>query len=96
MDKLISRRMTRRDLVGGTGAAAVALGGMGRGAQAHAGRRAPAFLRAQGTLNIPTPREQTFVVEQSPNNVWDSFNPFTVNGEAYNYGYAIVCREYLF
>ncbi len=59
-------------------------------------RSGTAFLRAQGTLNIPTPREQTFVVEQSPNNVWDSFNPFTVNGEAYNYGYAIVCREYLF
>jgi peptide/nickel transport system substrate-binding protein len=91
------KSLNRRQLIGGAtaGAAGLALGG--RAASASGGRtKAPAFLRLQGGANIPTPREQTIVVEQSPNNVWDSFNPFIPNGEAYNYGLAQACRENMF
>ncbi len=70
---------------GSAGAAALALGQHGAGAEGSR-HRAPAFLRLRGGANIPTPREQTVVVEQSPINVWDSFNPFIPNGEAYIYG----------
>lgn len=91
-----SKHLSRRTLVGsaavGAGAAAMsAQGALGRGGS-QAQERA---ILAQGG-NLPTPREQTFVIEQTPNNVWDSFNPFIPNGEAYNYGLAIVCREYFF
>ncbi len=83
-------------LIGGATAGAAALTLGQRGAAASGGRRAPVLLRAQGGANIPTPREQTVVIEQSPNNVWDSFNPFIPNGEAYNYGLAQACRENMF
>ncbi len=97
MDRNQAKALSRRKLVGSAaiGAGAVAVSGHGAlagGASQVTGQRA----LAQGTANIPTPREQTFIVEQSPNNVWDSFNPFIPNGEAYNYGLAIVCREYMF
>jgi peptide/nickel transport system substrate-binding protein len=89
-------RLNRRTLVASAGgASALALGG--QAALAHGGHEhgTGAVTRFQ-QANLPTPREQTVVIEQSPNNVWDSFNPFIPNGEAYNYGYAIVCREYMF
>jgi peptide/nickel transport system substrate-binding protein len=35
-------------------------------------------------------------MEQGTINVWDSFNPFIPNGEAYQYGLAQFCREYMF
>lgn len=97
MDRYQGKALSRRKLVGsaaiGAGAAVISSqGALGSGGSAGQEQR----LLAQGTANIPTPREQTFIVEQSPNNVWDSFNPFIPNGEAYNYGLAIVCREYLF
>ena len=91
-----SARLSRRSLVAAAGgASAVALGGT---TAAHGTHSAPSPARAARFQegNLPTPREQTVVIEQSPNNVWDSFNPFIPNGEAYNYGLAIVCREYLF
>lgn len=96
MDEVRNKSLSRRTLVGSAaiGAGAAAMSGQaasGSGASQIQDRR----ILAQGG-NLPTPREQTFVVEQSPNNVWDSFNPFIPNGEAYNYGLAIVCREYLF
>jgi peptide/nickel transport system substrate-binding protein len=91
--------LSRRSLVAGAaaGAAAAAIGIQAAGA-APGGIRgnAPAALRAQGTANLPTPRNETVVVEQSPTNTWDSFNPFIPNGEAYNYGLAQFCREYMF
>jgi peptide/nickel transport system substrate-binding protein len=46
--------------------------------------------------NIPTPREQTLVFSQSTNQVWDSFNPYIPNGEAYQYGVNQTCREGMF
>jgi peptide/nickel transport system substrate-binding protein len=52
-------------------------------------------LAFQGQANLPTPREQTVVLEEAPNNVWDSFNPFIPNGEVGAYGLPLVCRECL-
>jgi len=97
MDTYQGKALSRRKLVGSAaiGAGAAAMSGHGAWASG-AGQTPGRNLLAQGTANIPTPREQTFIVEQSPNNVWDSFNPFIPNGEAYNYGLAIVCREYMF
>lgn len=79
--------LSRRTLVAGAGvgAAAAALAVHGVGASLAVSGYAPASLLAQGTANLPTPRNQTVVIEQGTNNVWDSFNPFIPNGEAYNY-----------
>lgn len=94
MAKHSRHRHSRRTFVAASGAAsAVALGASLE--QAHGQLPSVSAARFQ-QANLPTPREQTVVVEQSPNNVWDSFNPFIPNGEAYNYGLAIVCREYFF
>jgi len=95
MDEQTKARLNRRTLVasaGGASALAIAA------PNALAGPAAPGTTRRTSgqEANLPTPREQTVVIEQSPNNVWDSFNPFIPNGEAYNYGLAIVCREYMF
>ena len=46
--------------------------------------------------NIPTPRDETLVFTQSTNQVWDSFNPYIPNGEAYQYGVNQACREGMF
>jgi len=64
----------------------------------HAGHHGAATrLRyAQQSGNIPTPREQTLVISQATVQVWDSFNPFIPNGEAYQYGVSQLCRENLF
>lgn len=85
--------INRRTLVGAAGGATLAIGGKDAlGAPAQ-----PSVQRAAAQdANLPTSRETTVVIEQSPNNVWDSFNPFIPNGEAYNYGLAQVCREYMF
>jgi peptide/nickel transport system substrate-binding protein len=90
-------RVTRRTFAAGAGAGAAALAISGSPALGHTDAgQSGRVVREQGTANIPTPREQTLIIEQAPNNVWDSFNPFIPNGEAYNYGLAIVCREYMF
>jgi ABC-type transport system substrate-binding protein len=61
-------------------------------------RGAPTLLRYASlqAANIPTPREQTLVISQSTNQVWDSFNPYIPNGEAYQYGVNQTCREGMF
>jgi len=89
--------VSRRTLVAGAGAgvAAAALASK-TGFAAPSSARVPHALAAQGTANLPTPRNQTVVIEQGTQNVWDSFNPFIPNGEAYNYGLAQFCREYMF
>jgi len=88
--------VNRRQVVAGAagGAAAIALATTGAGAAPSSG--GASALRAQGTANLPTPRAETLVVEQSTNNVWDSFNPYIPNGEAYNYGLSQVARENMF
>ena len=99
MSRKAESKLTRRTFTAGAGAAAgaAALAASNHSAFASGGiDQQGTRVLAQGSGNIPTPREQTFIVEQAPNNVWDSFNPFIPNGEAYNYGLAIVCREYMF
>jgi len=56
----------------------------------------PNVLRGQDIGNLPTPRNQTIVVEETLNNIWDSFNPFIANGENGGYGLIQTCREALF
>ncbi len=90
MVKPIEHEIDRRSLVGASAAGtAAALTGL------HLAGKGEAAAFAQ-TSNLPTPREETVVIEQIANNVWDSFNPFIPNGEAYNYGTVSVCREMLF
>jgi len=90
-------QINRRELVAGAsgGAIAVALAAQSAGASPSAQPAGPNALRGQ-KANIPTPRAETLVIEQTTNNVWDGFNPFIPNGEAYNYGLAQVCRENMF
>lgn len=90
-------QINRRELVAGAsgGAIAVALAAQGVGASPSGQPAGPNVLRGQ-KANIPTPRAETLVIEQGTNNVWDTFNPFIPNGEAYNYGLAQVCRENMF
>ncbi len=88
-----SRSLSRRSFTGGVAGAAAAIGLHG---EILASRRAPAFLRLQGSGNLPTPREETLVMVESPNNIWDSFNPFIPNGENGAYGLVQACRESLF
>jgi len=61
-------------------------------------RGGPTILRYANlqAASIPTPREQTLVISQSTNQVWDSFNPYIPNGEAYQYGVIQTCRESMF
>ena len=49
----------------------------------------------QGAL-IPTPRNQTVVIDQGNFQVFDSFNPFIPNGQQYQAGYQQACKEFLF
>ena len=97
MDSQTKSRLNRRTLVAGAGGAtaAIAIAGVPNSVAASGGNPASQLAQFQDA-NIPTPREQTVVINQGTNNVWDSFNPFIPNGEAYNYGLAIVCREYMF
>jgi peptide/nickel transport system substrate-binding protein len=60
-------------------------------------RGAPTLLRYRyQQANIPTPRNQTVIVDQTANNIWDSFNPFIPNGMQPHYGLHQTCRECLF
>jgi peptide/nickel transport system substrate-binding protein len=45
---------------------------------------------------VPTPRNQTVIIDQADFTVYDSFNPFTPNGQQYNAGLYQVCEEFLF
>ncbi|MGB3327398.1 MAG: ABC transporter substrate-binding protein, partial [Thermomicrobiales bacterium] len=90
-------RTNRRTLVGGAAAtgARLALGTHLAAASSSSGP-SRAALAAQGAANLPTPREQTLVIEAEVSNVWDSFNAFIPNGDAYNYGISQLARENLF
>ena len=52
-------------------------------------------LSFQDSGNLPTPREQTVVIEEVEVNIWDSFNPYIPNGETGQYGIQQVGRECL-
>ena len=45
---------------------------------------------------MPTPRNQTVVLDQSTFFVFDSFNPFIPNGQQYQAGFQQTCKEFLF
>jgi peptide/nickel transport system substrate-binding protein len=45
---------------------------------------------------VPTPRNQTVVIDQVLFHVFDSFNPFIPNGQEYEAGFQQVCKEFLF
>ncbi|MGB3327695.1 MAG: ABC transporter substrate-binding protein, partial [Thermomicrobiales bacterium] len=89
------RELDRRRLLAGASAGAgLAVLGGAQVAGAASGRSAEGALqRLQGTGNLPTPREQTVVVEEAITNIWDSFNPYIANGENGSYGLAQTCRE---
>lgn len=57
---------------------------------------APAANSQKAASIIPTPRNQTLVIDQADFTVYDSFNPFTPNGQQYNAGLYQVCEEFLF
>ena len=101
--------MSRRKLIG-TAAAGTALGmarpALGHDAHVHdahvhddhaarQGVTASRALRAQ-SANIPTPREQTVVINQGTNEVYDSFNPYVPNGEQAAWGMHQIAREPFF
>jgi peptide/nickel transport system substrate-binding protein len=88
-------KTTRRRFVAGTAAGAAAAGIASQSALAHDVRHQAPAVFAQ-SASIPTPRDQTLVIEQSPVTNFDSFNPFVPNGEAYQYGVTQACRESLF
>lgn len=88
--KVSEHQISRRNLVGASAAGSAAVLA---GLPVMGGGQVAAMAQ---TANLPTPREETVVIEQTPNNVWDSFNPFIPNGEAYNYGTVSLCREMLF
>ncbi len=97
MDEAQGRsRINRRTLVASAGgASAIALGG--KAALAHGDHEhGTGMVSRYQDANIPTPREQTVIIEQSPINIWDSFNPFIPNGEAGQYGITQLAREYMF
>lgn len=80
-------QISRRNLVGASAAGSAAL---------MVGLPGSVSKVAAQDANLPTPREETLVIEQSGTNIWDSFNPFIANGEAYDYGLVSTCREMLF
>lgn len=90
--------LDRRTFLAGLGSAAVAtaIGVQTSAASPSARYHMPTVLRGQESGNLPTPRNQTIVVEESLNNIWDSFNPFIANGENGGYGLVQTCREALF
>ena len=91
-----NHRINRRSLIAATGgASALALAGI-QGAGAAPDEVAPAAAAVAQAANLPTPREQTLVIESDPTNIWDSFNPFIPNGEAGGFGIATISRELLF
>jgi peptide/nickel transport system substrate-binding protein len=81
MDKNVVRRFPRRTFLGVEMPGRVS---------------AKSALSMQNSANVPTPREQTVIVEAHETSVYDSFNPFIPNGEAYMYGINQIARECMF
>ncbi|HLU35148.1 MAG TPA: ABC transporter substrate-binding protein [Thermomicrobiales bacterium] len=95
----MSRRsvpLNRRRFIGGAAAAAAgmtfATSHAYAGGNYHGGSK---YFRYQGA-GLPTPREQTVVINQAETNIYDSFNPYVPNGEAITYGVHQVAREPFF
>lgn len=81
----------RRQFIQGT---AVAAGvGIAASQAATAGAATRGVLAAMQTGTVPTPREETVVINMGETNVYDSFNPYVPNGESITYGVHQVARE---
>jgi peptide/nickel transport system substrate-binding protein len=69
-------------------------------ATAPSGTPAPIATAAGGVPTtggvVPTPRDQTVVIDQGVFQVFDSFNPYIPNGQQYQAGYIQAAKEYLF
>jgi len=84
-------------LAGGNGAAAdAACDCVDAPGSAQFDARQLAMVNLQSSANIPTPREQTVIVETHKTTVYDSFNPYIPNGEAWLYGVNQLLRECMF
>src|SRR5690606_41896456 len=95
----MSRRsvpLNRRRFIGGAAAAAAgmtfATSHAYAGGNYHGGSK---YFRYQGT-GLPTPREQTVVINQAETNIYDAINPYVPNGEAITYGVHHAAREPFF
>jgi peptide/nickel transport system substrate-binding protein len=81
-----------------SGAAAAAAGMTFATSSAYAGGQyagGSKYFRYQGA-GIPTPREQTVVLNMGETSIFDSFNPYIPNGEAITYGVHQIAREPFF
>lgn len=77
------------------GSAAAAAGFTFATSQTYAGGRyqgGSKYFRAQ-TGTVPTPREETVVINMGETTVYDSFNPYVPNGESITYGVHQLARE---
>ena len=94
LDTLLDPPITRRQaiqklaLVSGGGVMAINL--------LAACNDAPPSTQKQAASIVPTPRNQTVIINQAEFSVFDSFNPFIPNGQQYNAGLYQACEEFLF
>ena len=91
------RGVSRRRFL--TGSAAAAAGFTFATSQTYAGGRytgGSKYFRLLQDGSVPTPREETVVINMGETNVYDSFNPFVPNGESITYGVHQVAREPFF
>ncbi len=92
--------ISRRTLIGGAAAGAAALGlaspALAHDDHAHGDHAAHAAAPARQSGNIPTPREQTVVINEGTNEIYNSFNPFIPNGERAAWGIHQIAREPFF
>jgi peptide/nickel transport system substrate-binding protein len=65
------------------------------GKAANGNKQSNAAPRGGGAGIVPTPREQTVIVDQMNMTVFDRFNPVIPNGESYQGGVGEVVKEYL-
>jgi peptide/nickel transport system substrate-binding protein len=101
-DFLLHSKLTRRQTLGV--AAGLAAGAMGADFLAACTTPpssgppkpflAPVPLSSEVSV-MGTPRNQTMVVDQSPQTTWDSWNYFIPNGSNYYNGFGQVCTEFL-
>jgi len=56
----------------------------------------PSAVRSNFLSLVPTPRNQTVIIDQGVFSVYDSFNPLIPNGEQYQAGVTQLAKEFLF
>jgi peptide/nickel transport system substrate-binding protein len=100
-----SGTISRRALLGtaAAGSAALGFGHLARAQEADVAADpcvcevgAPQEIAARQSGNIPTPREQTVVINEGTNEIYNSFNPYIPNGERAAWGIHQIAREPFF